>query len=116
MLVAMNTIKPLSLEGEACLLSANFKLYTLEVDFMLRGVKVEDIPSRYEDMIDAVGIEGFLGLVQLYGGSIVYLPTVSSIVKNSRDRKIREEFKGNYDTLAIKYNMSRSQIYNIINR
>ena len=83
---------------------------------MLRGVNVEDIPSRYEDIIDAVGIDGFLGLVQLYGGSIVYLPTVKSLIKNSRDRIIREEFKGNYDVLARKYNMSRSQIYNIINR
>ena len=83
---------------------------------MLRGVNVEDIPSRYEDIIDAVGIDGFLGLVQLYGGSIVYFPTVKSLIKNSRDRRIREEFKGNYDTLARKYNMSRSQIYNIINR
>ena len=83
---------------------------------MLRGVKVEDIPSRYEDMIDAVGIEGFLGLVQLYGGSIVYLPTVKTIMKNSRDRIIKSDFKGNYDILAKKYNMSRTQIYNIINK
>ena len=83
---------------------------------MLRGVKIDDIPSRYKDIVDTVGVDGFLGLVQLYGGSIVYLPTVKSLIKNSRDRRIREEFRGNYDILARKYNMSRSQIYNIINR
>lgn len=83
---------------------------------MLKGVKVDDIPSRYEDMLDAIGIDGFLGLVQLYGGSIVYLPTVKSLMKNSRDRIIKEEFKGDYDKIARKYGMSRSQIYNIINR
>lgn len=83
---------------------------------MLKGVKVDDIPSRYEDMLEAIGIDGFLGLVQLYGGSIVYLPTVKSLMKNSRDRIIKEEFKGDYDYLARKYGMSRSQIYNIINK
>ena len=83
---------------------------------MLKGVKREDIPSRYEDIIEAVGFNGFLGLVQLYGGSIVYLPTVKSIMKNSRNRVIKSDFKGNYDILAKKYNMSRTQIYNIINK
>lgn len=83
---------------------------------MLKGVKLDDIPSRYNDLLDAIGIEGFLGLVQLYGGSIVYIPTVKSLMKNSRDRIIKEEFKGDYDYLSRKYGISRSQIYNIINR
>lgn len=83
---------------------------------MLKKVKIEDIPERYDDMVDAIGIDGFLGLVQLYGGSIVYLPTVNSLLKSSRDRMIREEFKGDYDKIAIKYGMSRTQVYNIINK
>ena len=64
---------------------------------MLEGIKISDIPSRYKDLLDTVGIDGFLGLVQLYGGSIVYLPTVKSLMKNSRDRIIKEEFRGDYD-------------------
>ena len=83
---------------------------------MLNNVKATDIPDRYDDIVEAVGIDGFLGLVQLYGGSIVYLPTVKSLVKNSRDRIIRNEFRGDYDEIARKYGMSRSQIYNIINK
>lgn len=83
---------------------------------MLEKVKMEDIPERYDDMVDAVGIDGFLDLVQLYGGSIVYLPTVKSLLKSSRDRMIRDEFKGDYDKIARKYGMSRSQVYNIINK
>ncbi len=83
---------------------------------MLEGIKINDIPSRYKDLLDTVGIDGFLGLVQLYGGSIIYLPTVKSLMKNSRDRIIKEEFRGDYDKLARKYGMSRSQVYNIINK
>lgn len=83
---------------------------------MLNGIKIDDISSRYEDILDAIGIDGFLGLVQLYVGSIVYLPTAKSLMKNSRYRIIKEEFKGDYDKLARKYGMSRSQTYNIINK
>ena len=83
---------------------------------MLEQVRKEDIPKNYKDIIDVVGLDGFLGLVQMYGGSILYLPTVNSLNKNSRNRIIRKTFRGDYDEIARKFNMSRSQIYNIVNK
>ncbi len=82
---------------------------------MLDYIKVEDVPSRYDDIIDAIGIDSFLGLVQLYGGSVLYFPTVNSLVKSYRNRVIREDFRSNFNETARKYGLSRSQVYNIIN-
>lgn len=82
---------------------------------MLKHLTNKDIPSRYKDLVDNIGIEGFRYLIENYGGSLIYVPTLKMVNKLYRNRMIRESFRGDYDETARKFGMSRTQIYNIIN-
>ena len=83
---------------------------------MLEHITVNDIPGRYKELVDNIGIEGFRYLVQMHGGTCVYVPTVTMVNKLYRNRKIRESFRGDYNETAKQYGMSFAQVYNIINK
>ena len=36
---------------------------------MLENLTVKDIPGRYKELVDNIGIEGFKYLVQMHGGT-----------------------------------------------
>ena len=82
---------------------------------MLEHLTAKDIPGRYKELVDNIGIEGFKYLVQMYGGTLFYVPTLEMVNKLYRNRKIRESFRGDYNETAKRVGMSRTQIYNIIN-
>ena len=82
---------------------------------MLEHLTAKDIPGRYKELVDNIGIEGFKYLVQMYGGTLFYVPTLEMVNKLYRNRKIRESFRGDYNETAKRFGMSRTQIYNIIN-
>ncbi len=82
---------------------------------MIDTVRKNDVPKRYEDMLEAVGLEGFKNLVSIYGGTTIYIPTYKKIIQSSRNQRIKDDFDGDYDKTAKKYNISRTQAYNIIN-
>ena len=39
---------------------------------MLENLTVKDIPGRYKELVDNIGIEGFKYLVQMHGGTLFY--------------------------------------------
>ena len=82
---------------------------------MLKHLTVKDIPGRYKELVDNIGLDGFRYLVQIYGGTLFYVPTLEMVNKLYRNRKIRESFRGDYNETAKRFGMSRTQIYNIIN-
>ena len=82
---------------------------------MLEHLTDKDIPGRYKELVDNIGIEGFKYLVQMHGGTLFYVPTLEMVNKLYRNRKIRESFRGDYNETAKRFGMSRTQIYNIIN-
>ena len=54
-------------------------------------VRIEDIPDGvWREFAEAHGIEPILGLAEKLGGAMVYIPSVSSILRESRNRAIRE--------------------------
>ena len=54
-------------------------------------VRIEDIPDGvWREFAEAHGIEPILGLADVLGGAVVYIPSVSSILRESRNRAIRE--------------------------
>ena len=83
---------------------------------MLEHLTDKDIPSRYKELVDNIGLDGFRYLVQIYGGTLFYVPTIDMVNRLYRNRKIRESFRGDYNETAKKFGMSRTQIYNIINQ
>ena len=83
---------------------------------MLELLSINDIPDSIKDVVEVIGIDAFKGLVKLAGGSNLYIPNESNLVKPIRNRKIKEEFNGNYRDISIKYGISEVQARNIVNK
>ena len=83
---------------------------------MLEFLTESDVPDSVKDVVDVIGIDAFKDLVKLAGGSLLYIPNESNLVKPIRNRKIRDEFKGSYRDISMKYAISEVQVRNIINK
>ena len=83
---------------------------------MLEFLTESDVPDSVKDVVDVIGIDAFKELVKLAGGSLLYIPNESNLVKPIRNRKIRDEFKGSYRDISMKYGISEVQVRNIINK
>lgn len=81
---------------------------------MIEELTLDDIPSSHRDIAEYIGVEPFKKLVVLLGGSSLYIPKETSLTRPIRNRIIRERFNGDYKVLARKYNMTESQIRNIV--
>ena len=82
---------------------------------MLDELKMEDIADEQQKALaELIGIENYKKLVEVYGGSSIYVYKRDSFLRTLRDKKIKEEFKGNYRELAQKYNLTEMAIRNII--
>ena len=83
---------------------------------MLDNLTINDLPDGVVDVVEVIGMDAFKDLVKLAGGSNLYIPNESNLVKPIRNRKIREEFKGSYKDISMKYGISEVQARNIINK
>lgn len=78
-------------------------------------IKMEDIPYNLHTMVEIIGIDKFIELLKIYGGSVIYIPVYKRIILPERNRKIIKEYNGkNVDLLRQKYNLSNAQIKNVI--
>lgn len=83
---------------------------------MLEYLTKNDLPDSVKDIVDVIGIDAFKDLVKLAGGSLVYIPNESNLVKPVRNRRIKEEFKGSYKDISMRYGISEVQVRNILNK
>ena len=81
---------------------------------MLEFLSESDVPDSVKDVVEVIGMDAFKDLVKLAGGSNLYIPNESNLVKPIRNRRIREEFKGSYRDISMKYGISEVQVRNII--
>ena len=82
---------------------------------MIEYLNKEDLPDSFYDIADEIGIDTFLKLCELCGGSSIYIPTMNSLLKPVRNRIIKENFNGaNYKELARKYNITEVQVRKIV--
>ena len=82
---------------------------------MLDYLTKDDLPDGVIDVVDVIGMDAFKSLVKFAGGSNLYIPNESSIVKSYRNRLIRESFKGDYKVIARRFGISEVQVRNIVN-
>ena len=83
---------------------------------MINYLSKEDLPILLQDLVDLIGIENFIKLIKVYGGSSLYIPNENSILKPIRNRLIKEYFNGhNYKQLAKEFKISEMQVRNIVN-
>lgn len=84
--------------------------------YMLEKLKIEDIQSQEQKQIACIiGIDAYIRLVKSFGGTSVYILKEDSLIKDIRDKNIRNEFNGsNYMYLAKKYNLTDRTIREIV--
>ena len=82
---------------------------------MLDYLTKDDLPDGVIDVVDVIGMDAFKSLVKFAGGSNLYIPNESSLVKSFRNKKIREVFDGDYKVISRKFGISEAQVRNIVN-
>lgn len=83
---------------------------------ILKEIQLEDLSEGVKDLVYVLGIDIFLEVINHCGGGYIYLPSKSSIIRNTRNRLIRKDFiKGlSHIQIANKYNISDTQVRNIL--
>ena len=82
---------------------------------LLSAIRPSDIPAEYADLVEVLGLDGFLTLVDLCGGQSLYIPKGETLRRDGRDREIRARRGGNYRALASQFRLSERQIRKIVN-
>lgn len=80
------------------------------------GIELDDIPIEQRDFAELVGLDTFRKLIEMYGGSSIYICKEDAILRQKRNLAIVEEFNGtNYLALAKKYSLTERTIREVIN-
>ena len=54
-------------------------------------VQIEDLPDGvWREFAKQHGIDPILGLAEIFGGAVVYIPSMSSIIRETRNRAVQE--------------------------
>ncbi len=79
-------------------------------------ITLDDLNNEQREVAELLGLENYIKLVKNFGGTSIYVHKAKTIEKNLRDEAIRKEFMGDYKRLAIKYNLSVTQIREIVDK
>ena len=78
-------------------------------------ITMEDLQEQHRELAERIGIDNLLRLADYCGGTQIYIPKRDEMLKIKKYRAIIEEFDGsNIKELAVKYNISKSTIYRIL--
>lgn len=81
----------------------------------LTAVRPSDVPPEHRRLAEALGLEVYLTLTELCGGTSLYIPKRESLEREGRDRAIRAGFTGgNLRELAAAFGLSERQIRKIL--
>lgn len=81
---------------------------------MIEKITIKEIPQNNQDLAQLIGIENFRKLVKYMGGSSIYIPKEQTLTLSLRNKNIKKEFNGDIKILSRKYQISQSQIRNIL--
>ena len=82
---------------------------------LIEETQLTDIPERYLNVVEIVGIRKFVELSNYARGDELYFPKLENVIAPARNRRIKKEFNGsNEKELAEKYNITIKQVWNIL--
>ena len=83
---------------------------------LMRNLSLEDLEGNARELAELIGMEGFIRVVEVYGGSSnLYIPKAEQLVRPLRDDCIRREFNGsNMSQLARKWGLTERYIREIL--
>lgn len=78
-------------------------------------ITMNDLTGEQRELAEVIGLESYISLIKVYGGTTLYIAKYDKLQNIKRDRKIVKEFNGsNHKYLAIKYNLSDRAIRDIL--
>jgi Mor family transcriptional regulator len=84
---------------------------------LLPTFTIEDLPLSYRIVASIVGIETAVKMALHLGGTVIYFPRSSMLLRKKRDELIRRESPGSdVRSLARKYRLTTVTITNILKR
>ena len=81
------------------------------------NIKIQDLQGEQRQIAEIIGLEAYLKLVKIYGGTNIYIAKIDKLLSIKRDMEIVKRFNGyNYKSLANQYRLSERAVREIINR
>lgn len=82
---------------------------------LLGETAMEDIPERYRDVAEIMGVETYARVSDYARGDEIYFPKPETLLIPARNRRIHKEYNGyNQKELAEKYDITVQQVSNIL--
>lgn len=74
-------------------------------------ISMEDLSPKQREIAEVIGLEAYIALTQHFAGESPYIPKFEELVKDPRNREIRERYNGYNSTgLAREYRLSERYI------
>ncbi|MEY8326767.1 Mor transcription activator family protein [Lachnospiraceae bacterium 54-11] len=82
---------------------------------VIKNLKIEDLPLKYQDTAQTIGLDNYIALCECLGGSSLYIPSMKEVTKEYVYRKVRDS-KGimSKKQLARAYGLSLATVYNLL--
>jgi Mor family transcriptional regulator len=78
-------------------------------------IQPDDLNEEQQHLAELIGLDNFAKLVQVFGGTNIYIPKAEAFGRTVRNEKIRQEYNGrNIKSLAVKYGLTERQVYKLI--
>jgi Mor family transcriptional regulator len=78
-------------------------------------ISLDQLRDDQRELAEVIGLEAYKKLINYYGGSLLYVQKVDSVLKDTRDKELNEKFDGaNYKELAREYGISEMTIRDIV--
>lgn len=78
-------------------------------------IQPDDLNEEQQHLAELIGLDNFAKLVQVFGGTNIYIPKPEAFSRVLRNEKIRQEYNGrNVKIIANKYGLTERQVYNLV--
>lgn len=78
-------------------------------------ISFDDLVGDQRQLAELIGLDQYLRIVEIFGGSSIYIRKMDSLLHNERDRSIYSKFDGyNFRELGIEFNLSERAIRSIV--
>lgn len=81
----------------------------------LENITATDLKGEQRDLAELIGMDTYRTLVETYGGCNIYIYKADTILRNIRDKEIRDQYDGhNVHELVATYGMSERAVRQIV--
>lgn len=86
----------------------------IKTDVILKSLTLQQLPKKDQEIAEIIGLEAYINLCKVLGGSAIYLPTIKNLVVDNVRQRIKKELEIlSPQQLSSKYDVSLSTVYRI---